>query len=222
EMMKLWSTGENECTPENGVGGHEANINNQVEMRRRKIRLSSEQVDALERSFQEEIELEQQPGVTPDERKNKVKLEPKKKMKLCRELGLHPRQVAIWFQNRRARLKAKKIEHLYDVLKKDFETVSRENQHLQQEVMKLKSKLKDRESMLDSIGYITQVSPTGEDQNKFAAESISTRRVNIQSSNDIQLGGTNNISECNTYLFGEEKFYSTSSLPCWDVSFSHP
>ncbi|MCL7034283.1 hypothetical protein MKW94_004852 [Papaver nudicaule] len=137
-MMKLWSTGENECTAENGVGGHEANINNQVEMRRTKIWLSSEQVDALERSFQEEIELEQQqPGATPDERKNKVKLEPEKKMKLCRELGMHPRQVAICFQNRRARLKGKKIEHLYNVLKKDFETVSRENQHLQQEVIHL-------------------------------------------------------------------------------------
>ncbi|KAI3902076.1 hypothetical protein MKW92_042985 [Papaver armeniacum] len=134
-MTKLWSSSVNECGAENGVGGHKANINNQVDMRRRKTRLSSEQVDALEKSFQEEIEQDQQLDAILDERKNKVKLEPERKMKLSRELGLHPRQVAIWFQNRRARLRGKKIEHLYNVLKQDFEIVSRENQHLQQEVM---------------------------------------------------------------------------------------
>ncbi|KAI3859095.1 hypothetical protein MKX03_008160, partial [Papaver bracteatum] len=86
-------------------------------------------------SFQEEIELEQQPGATLDERKNKVKLDPERKMKLSREIGLHPRQVAIWFQNRRARLKGKKIEELYNVLKQDFENVLKENQKLKQEVL---------------------------------------------------------------------------------------
>ncbi|KAI3983787.1 hypothetical protein MKX01_005404 [Papaver californicum] len=220
EMTKLWSSGANECGAEYGLGGHEANINNHVDMRRRKTRLSSEQVDALERSFQEEIELEQQLDATLDERKNKVKLEPKRKMKLSRELGLHPRQVAIWFQNRRARLKGKKIEELYNVLKQDFEIVSREKQDLKQEVMKLKSKLEDRESMHGSIGYITQVSPTDADQDKFAAdESTCTRMVvDFQSLHDIRLGGAINISGCNTYLFDEEDYYSTTSLPCWDVS----
>ncbi|KAI3859083.1 hypothetical protein MKX03_008148 [Papaver bracteatum] len=134
-MMKLWSSSVNECRAENGVGGQEANINNHVDMRRRNTRLSSEQVDALERSFQEEIEKEQQLETILDKRKHKVKLDPEMKMKLSRELGLHPPQVAIWFRNRRARLKGKKIEHLCNVLKRDFEIVSRENQHLQQEVI---------------------------------------------------------------------------------------
>ncbi|KAI3859091.1 hypothetical protein MKX03_008156 [Papaver bracteatum] len=133
-MMKLWSSSAYDCGAQNVVGGYDANINNQVEARR-KTRLSSEQVDALERSFQEEIELEQQPGATLDERKNKVKLDPERKMKLSREIGLHPRQVAIWFQNRRARLKGKKIEELYNVLKQDFENVLKENQKLKQEVL---------------------------------------------------------------------------------------
>ncbi|KAI3961336.1 hypothetical protein MKX01_007050 [Papaver californicum] len=124
-MMKLWSSGANECQAETGVGGHDANIKNQVETRRRNTRLSSEQVDALERSFQEEIELGQQLGATVDERK----------MKLSRDLGMHFRQVAVWYQNRRARLKRKKTEQLYNVLKHDFGSVSRENQHLQQEVI---------------------------------------------------------------------------------------
>lgn len=46
-MTKLWSSS--------------AYINNQAETRR-KMWLPSEQVDAMERSFQEDIELEQQPG----------------------------------------------------------------------------------------------------------------------------------------------------------------
>ncbi|KAI3857260.1 hypothetical protein MKW92_032665 [Papaver armeniacum] len=136
-MTEQWSSRTNECKAENGVEGHDANINNQVQTGRRKRRLSSEQADALERSFQEEIELEQQPGATLAERKNKVKLEPERKMRLSRDLELHPRQITIWFQNRRARLKRKKIEQLYHVLQRDFEIVSRENQHLQEEVVHL-------------------------------------------------------------------------------------
>ncbi|KAF2289802.1 hypothetical protein GH714_038689 [Hevea brasiliensis] len=73
----------------------------------KKKRLTSDQLDSLERSFQEEI-----------------KLDPDRKMKLSRELGLQPRQIAVWFQNRRARWKAKQLERLYDALKQEFDVVS--------------------------------------------------------------------------------------------------
>ncbi|KAI3961334.1 hypothetical protein MKX01_007048 [Papaver californicum] len=226
EMMKLWSSSAYECGAENDMGGHDANINNQAETRRRKTRLSSEQVDALERSFQEEIELEQQPGATVNERKNKVKLEPERKMKLSRELGLHPRQVAIWFQNRRARLKGKKIEEQYNVLKQDFETVSKENQNLKQEVMKLKSRLDDHESMQRSTQYVAQVSPMEVNYyDNVVADSTSTRiSAAIKSTDDVRQGRTNNsnnISGYSSYLFGEE-YYSTMSLAYWDVPHCYP
>ncbi|KAG8376652.1 hypothetical protein BUALT_Bualt09G0085700 [Buddleja alternifolia] len=68
----------------------------------KKKRLSCEQLESLENSFQEEI-----------------KLDPDRKMKLAKELGLQPRQIAVWFQNRRARWKTKQLERLYDTLKQD-------------------------------------------------------------------------------------------------------
>lgn len=83
----------------------------------KKKRLTNEQLESLERSFQEEI-----------------KLEPDRKMKLARELGLQPRQIAVWFQNRRARWKTKELERLYDVLKQEYDLVSKEKQKLQEEV----------------------------------------------------------------------------------------
>ncbi|KAL4340383.1 hypothetical protein GQ457_08G018650 [Hibiscus cannabinus] len=89
--------------------------------------LSSDQLESLERSFQEDI-----------------KLDPDRKMRLSRELGLQPRQIAVWFQNRRARWKTKQLERLYETLKHDYDVVSREKQKLQDEVMKLKGMLMEQ------------------------------------------------------------------------------
>lgn len=83
----------------------------------KKKRLTTDQLESLENCFQEEI-----------------KLDPDRKMKLARELGLQPRQIAVWFQNRRARWKNKQLERLYDSLKQDFDLVSREKLRLQEEV----------------------------------------------------------------------------------------
>lgn len=85
--------------------------------REKKKRLTNNQIELLERSFQEDI-----------------KLDPEKKMKLSQELGLQPRQIAVWFQNRRTRWKTKHLEHLYDALKHRYDVVSNEKQRLQEEV----------------------------------------------------------------------------------------
>ncbi|XP_009409146.2 homeobox-leucine zipper protein HOX21 [Musa acuminata AAA Group] len=96
----------------------------------KKRRLTVEQVRTLEKNF----ELGN-------------KLEPERKMQLARTLGMQPRQVAIWFQNRRARWKTKQLEKDYDVLKRHFEVIKSENEalkahnnQLQAEIMTLRGR----------------------------------------------------------------------------------
>ncbi|KVH97736.1 Helix-turn-helix motif-containing protein [Cynara cardunculus var. scolymus] len=79
--------GEDELSDDGLVGGE------------KKRRLKMEQVKTLERNF----ELGN-------------KLDPERKMQLAKALGLQPRQIAIWFQNRRARWKTKQLEKDYDIM----------------------------------------------------------------------------------------------------------
>lgn len=90
----------------------------------KKRRLNLEQVKTLEKNF----ELGN-------------KLEPERKMQLARALGLQPRQIAIWFQNRRARWKTKQLEKDYEVLKRQFEAVKAENEALQAQNHKLHAEI---------------------------------------------------------------------------------
>ncbi|KAI4345276.1 hypothetical protein L6164_012413 [Bauhinia variegata] len=99
----------------------------------KKRRLSVEQVKALEKNFEVEN-----------------KLEPERKVRLAQELGLQPRQVAVWFQNRRARWKTKQLERDYGVLKANyealklnFESLQNDNEALRKEIMELKSRLQE-------------------------------------------------------------------------------
>ncbi|OMO55233.1 hypothetical protein COLO4_36115 [Corchorus olitorius] len=90
----------------------------------KKKRLNLEQVKALEKSF----ELGN-------------KLEPERKLQLAKALGLQPRQIAIWFQNRRARWKTKQLEKDYEALKKQFDSLKADNDALQAQNKKLSAEL---------------------------------------------------------------------------------
>ncbi|GMH22524.1 hypothetical protein Nepgr_024367 [Nepenthes gracilis] len=92
-----------------------------------KNRFSDEQIRLLESIFQ-----------------NDSKIEPPTKVQLARELGLQPRQVAIWFQNKRARQKSKQLELDYQILRANyhalesrFENLKKENQSLVKQLQKL-------------------------------------------------------------------------------------
>lgn len=90
----------------------------------KKRRLTVDQVRFLEKSF----ELDN-------------KLEPDRKIQLAKELGLQPRQVAIWFQNRRARWKTKQLEKDYDDLQESYNKLKANYENLLKEKEKLKSKV---------------------------------------------------------------------------------
>ncbi|KAL1367085.1 hypothetical protein HN51_021153 [Arachis hypogaea] len=90
-------------------------------------RFSDDQIKSLESIFETES-----------------RLEPKKKLQLARELGLQPRQVAIWFQNKRARWKSKQLERDYTILRNNynnlasrFESLKKEKQALLIQLQKL-------------------------------------------------------------------------------------
>ncbi|KAK7406651.1 hypothetical protein VNO78_08280 [Psophocarpus tetragonolobus] len=100
----------------------------------KKRKLSVEQVNLLEQNFG-----------------NEHKLESERKDRLAMELGLDPRQVAVWFQNRRARWKNKKLEEEYSSLKKSHEATLLEKCHLETQVLKLKEQLSEAEKEIQRL-----------------------------------------------------------------------
>ncbi|KAG6533288.1 homeobox-leucine zipper protein HOX19-like [Zingiber officinale] len=89
---------------------------------RKKLRLTKEQSALLEDRFKEHSSLN-----------------PKQKQALAKQLNLRPRQVEVWFQNRRARTKLKQTEVDCEVLKRCYETLTNENQRLLKELQELKA-----------------------------------------------------------------------------------
>ncbi|XP_008798887.2 homeobox-leucine zipper protein HAT22-like [Phoenix dactylifera] len=89
---------------------------------RKKLRLTKDQSALLEDRFKEQSTLN-----------------PKQKQALAKQLNLRPRQVEVWFQNRRARTKLKQTEFDCEVLKRCCETLSDENRRLKKELHELRA-----------------------------------------------------------------------------------
>ncbi|CAI0627781.1 unnamed protein product [Linum tenue] len=160
----------------------------------KKRRLNMEQVKTLEKNF----ELGN-------------KLEPERKMQLARALGLQPRQVAIWFQNRRARWKTKQLEKDYDVLKRQYEAVKADNEALQAHNQKLHAEilaLKSRGPTHEAINL-----------NKETEGSCSNRS---ESSSDIKLDISRTPAAIDSPLSSQHPTTTTSSgRPFFPTTSSH-
>ncbi|WVZ82689.1 hypothetical protein U9M48_029926 [Paspalum notatum var. saurae] len=89
---------------------------------RKKLRLSKDQAAVLEECF-----------------KTHSTLNPKQKLALANRLGLRPRQVEVWFQNRRARTKLKQTEVDCEYLKRWCERLADENKRLEKELADLRA-----------------------------------------------------------------------------------
>ncbi|KAI3772103.1 hypothetical protein L6452_03278 [Arctium lappa] len=91
--------------------------NNVIGGSRKKLKLTTYQITMLEDSF-----------------KIHSTLNTGQKQELAKNLNLLPRQIEVWFQNRRARTKLKQIEQECELLKKCCETLSNENRRLKTEL----------------------------------------------------------------------------------------
>uniref|UniRef100_A0A0E0M4X8 Homeobox domain-containing protein n=1 Tax=Oryza punctata TaxID=4537 RepID=A0A0E0M4X8_ORYPU len=89
---------------------------------RKKLRLTKDQSALLEDRFKEHSTLN-----------------PKQKVALAKQLNLRPRQVEVWFQNRRARTKLKQTEVDCELLKRCCETLTEENRRLHRELQQLRA-----------------------------------------------------------------------------------
>ncbi|KAH7847236.1 hypothetical protein Vadar_023549 [Vaccinium darrowii] len=104
------------------ISDHDQDLDQEGSGARKKLRLTKEQSFVLEDRFREHSSLN-----------------PKQKQVLAKQLNLQPRQVEVWFQNRRARTKLKQTEVECDLLRKCCETLTDENKRLRNEIQELKA-----------------------------------------------------------------------------------
>ncbi|BBG98422.1 homeobox 7 [Prunus dulcis] len=121
-----WRVAYTECSEAENFGSVTTSLEPQATAKRRKNksknqrRFSDEQIRLLESIFESDS-----------------KLEPRRKVQVARELGLQPRQVAIWFQNRRARWKSKQIEQDFRTLRADYDNLASRFESLKEEKQSL-------------------------------------------------------------------------------------
>ncbi|KAE8681573.1 Homeobox-leucine zipper protein HOX6 [Hibiscus syriacus] len=98
------------------MAGTFSSVSTKKKKNKNKRRFSDEQIKSLESMFESE-----------------TRLEPRKKLQVAKELGLQPRQVAIWFQNKRARWKSKQLDQDYSLLQANYDNLAAKYESLKKE-----------------------------------------------------------------------------------------
>lgn len=165
----------------------------------KKRRLNMEQVKTLEKNF----ELGN-------------KLEPERKMQLAKALGLQPRQIAIWFQNRRARWKTKQLEKDYDLLKRQFDALKADNDALQSQNHKLQAEiiaLKNKEPT-ESINLNKETEGSCSNRSENSSEiKLDISRTPLTTESPLDLSAHPTTTATATTTIGRNLFPSTSMRP---------
>ncbi|KAK9053088.1 hypothetical protein SSX86_029718 [Deinandra increscens subsp. villosa] len=99
------------------------------------------------------------------------------KHQLAHKLGLHPRQVAIWFQNKRARSKSRQIEQEYNTLKHDYEMLASKSESLKKENQALLHQLE----LLRNVAEKNQekTSSSGEESDDPFPDGVFGQEINV-------------------------------------------
>ncbi|PWA35718.1 HD-ZIP protein [Artemisia annua] len=142
-------------------------------------RFTNQQIKSLETIFQSES-----------------KLEPRKKLQLAKDLGLQPRQVAIWFQNKRARWKSKQLERDYNILRANYDSLSSKFDILNRENQSLTLQLKKLHEVIDK------------------KEKICSTRENSKDSTEEKVSekGLGNVSDADSSMKQEYPEHNNSML----------
>ncbi|KAJ4726732.1 Homeobox leucine zipper protein [Melia azedarach] len=114
-----------------------------------------------------------------------TKLEPMKKLQLAKELGLQPRQVAIWFQNKRARWKSKQIEQDYATLKANYDCLASRFESLKKEKDSLLAEL---QVLNEQMGSYTGSSDKGNIKCELGGASKLSFMEELQENNNNSIG----------------------------------
>ncbi|KAM3226249.1 hypothetical protein ACQJBY_058738 [Aegilops geniculata] len=173
----------------------------------RKRRFTEEQVRSLESTFHT----------------RRAKLEPREKAELARELGLQPRQVAIWFQNKRARWRSKQLEQdfaelrgHYDALQARVESLKQEKLTLAGQLEELKKKLNERQDQSASCDAAAEV----DDKSNNVSSCVVAKDESAAPAADVSDGSTPGWYEYDVHLaYGvdlHEPFCATPEL--WETS----
>ncbi|XP_072978700.1 homeobox-leucine zipper protein HOX13-like [Typha angustifolia] len=171
--------------------------NGQVGLGEKKRRLSLEQVRALEKDFEVEN-----------------KLGPERKARLAQDLGLQPRQVAVWFQNRRARWKTKQLERDFGALRARHDTLKLECDALRRDKEALAAEIRELKAKLENPQMVVKLESSEIGEEKPASDSDSSAVFNDDASPYTQyLVGFNSYvsSSCATTLF-ESKSQANKSF----------
>ncbi|XP_044491200.1 homeobox-leucine zipper protein ATHB-7-like [Mangifera indica] len=143
-----------------------------------KRRFSDEQIRSLELIFE-----------------NETRLEPRKKLQLARELGLQPRQVAIWFQNKRARWKSKQLERDYNILQTDYDNLASRFESLKKEKQALVIQLQRMNDLLQEPRGERQSCGQDEAVNSMDSELDDGEARNTKCESEVKPGLSLEISE---------------------------
>lgn len=149
------------------------NINNKVN----KKRLNEGQVRVLERSFSLD-----------------KKLEPERKQELAEQLGIPPRQVAVWYQNKRARWRTQSLELDCSTLQVKLETALAEKRQLERDLEMLRGELEKARQSLFAVVHSQKPCPPPPPTTTTTVCSISE-------------GGSSSGSFSNQYVIDDHRDY---------------